>query len=88
MPGSLYLLPNTVVQVEMHEGKPLGVQLPKVVELEVIETQPSIKGATAQAHNKPATTETGLIVTVPPFIENGQRIRIDTESGAYIERAK
>lgn len=84
----LYLLPNTVIQVEMHEGTPLGVQLPKVVELEVVETQPSIRGATAQAHNKPATLETGLVVSVPPFVEKGDVLRIDSESGEYIERAK
>jgi len=84
----LYLLPNTVVQVEIHQGNPLGVQLPKVVELEVVQTEPSLKGATAQSHNKPATLETGLVITVPPFIEKGDRLRVDTESGDYIERAK
>lgn len=83
----LYLLPNTVVQVEIYENEPIGLRLPKVVELEVTETEPSLKGATAQAHNKPATLETGLVVQVPPFVNAGDKLRIDTESGEYIERA-
>lgn len=83
-----YMLPNTAVQVEMYEGEPLGIQLPKVVEMEVTETEPSLKGATAQAHNKPATLETGLTVSVPPFISKGDVVRVDTESGEYLERAK
>ena len=83
----LYLLPNTTVRLEMHEDKPIGLQLPKVVELEVTETEPSLKGATAQAHNKPATLETGLVVQVPPFVNRGDKIRVDTESGEYLERA-
>lgn len=83
----LYLLPNTTVRVELHESQPIGLQLPKVVEMEVTETEPSLKGATAQAHNKPATLESGLVVQVPPFISSGDRIRVDTESGEYLERA-
>jgi elongation factor P len=81
-----YLKENDEVLVTMYEGKPLDFQLPGTVELKVTETEPGIKGATAAAQTKPATTETGLIVQVPSFINKGDVIKIDTEEGKYIGR--
>ncbi len=83
-----YLLPETVVQIQFYQGQAIGVDLPPSVELKVTETEPSLKGATATSSYKPATLETGLITQVPPFIENGERIRVDTRDGKYIDRAK
>jgi elongation factor P len=83
-----YLRENDVVKLTMYEGKPLDVELPATVEHKVVETEPSMKGATAQAQYKPATTETGLKVTVPPFISVGDVIQVDTRSGEYLGRAK
>ena len=83
-----FLLPNTQVQVEFYKEKPLGVSLPEAVELEVTETDPPLKGATASGSGKPATLETGFVVTVPNFIETGEKIKISTTSGSYLERVK
>jgi elongation factor P len=83
-----YLKENDVVKLTMYEGKPLDVELPATVEHKVVETEPSMKGATAQAQYKPAITETGLKVTVPPFIGVGDVIQVDTRSGEYLGRAK
>jgi elongation factor P len=83
-----YLIPNIKLKVEMYEGRPVGIELPLTVELKVVETEPAIKGATVSNQNKPAKMETGLMVNVPPFISEGDLIKIDTASGAYIERAK
>ncbi len=83
-----YLLPETIVQILFHEGKPVGVELPGVVELKVVETQPNIKGATVSSSYKPAKLETGLVTQIPPFVEEGEVIRVDTATGKYIERAK
>ncbi len=83
-----YLLPNQVVVVELFDGSPVGVNLASAVELEVVETEPAMKGATASASYKPARLETGVTVQVPPFIQIGDRIRVDPSEGKYIERAK
>jgi elongation factor P len=83
-----YLLPNIKVGVEFYQGEPMGVNLPGKVNLKVVETEPSLRGATAASQNKPATLETGLVVQVPPFIEVGELITVDTSDGKYIERAK
>lgn len=83
-----YLLPTHVVNVELFEGSPVGVSFASAVELEVVETEPSMKGATASASYKPARLETGVTVQVPPFIQVGDRIRVDPSEGKYIERAK
>lgn len=83
----LYLLPNTVIQIDFYEEKPVGIELPNTVALEVVETEPSMKGATASASYKPAKMETGLVVQVPPFIEVGTRILIDTRENKYLSRA-
>jgi len=86
--GTKYLKPNTQLQVSMYEGKPLAVTLPNTVDLEVTDTQPEIKGATATSQNKPATLETGLVVQVPSFIKAGDVIRVDTRTGEYVTRVK
>jgi elongation factor P len=84
----LYLKENDDAQVTFYEGKPLSLELPATVELKVVETEPSVKGATAAAQYKPATLETGLKVTVPPFVGIGEVIQVDTRSGEYLSRAK
>ena len=86
--GAKFIKPNTQIEVSMYEGRPIIVTLPNTVELEVTETAPEIKGATATSQNKPATLETGLVVQVPPFIKVGEVIRIDTRSGEYVTRVK
>jgi elongation factor P len=83
-----FLVPNLQVRVQFDEGQPVGVELPGSVVLLVTETEPGIKGASAQAQSKPAKMETGLIVQVPYFIEQGENIRIDTFEGNYMERVK
>lgn len=83
-----FLLPNTKVEVEFHESTPIGVSLPKNVDLKVTETAPGLKGATVNNTLKPATVETGLVVQVPEFIDVDEVIRVDTESGDYVSRAK
>jgi len=83
-----YLLPDTVVQIQSFDGRPLGVDLPPSVEMKVVETAPGIKDATASAQRKPATLETGLVIQVPSFIEEGEMIRINTIDGTYSERVK
>ena len=81
-----YLLPNIKLKVQSWEGQPIGINPPLTVQMEVQETEPAIKGATASSVSKPATMETGLIVQVPPFINQGDVIKVDTSSGAYVER--
>jgi len=83
-----YLVAGTKIQVEFFEGQPMGVELPPAVELTVVETQPEMKGATASNSPKPAKLETGVTVQVPPFIKQGDRIRVDPAKGVYLERAK
>jgi len=82
-----YLIPNLQITVEFFDGKPVGVELPQTVELTVVETEPGLKSATASSVTKPAKTETGLVVQVPPFINEGEKIRVDTSEGAYLSRA-
>ncbi|VAX22686.1 Translation elongation factor P, partial [hydrothermal vent metagenome] len=83
-----YLLPNTKVKVEYFDEKPIGVELPRVVELKITETEPIMKTATITSTPKPATLETGKVVAVPQFISVGEKIRVDTAEGKYLERAK
>jgi elongation factor P len=83
----LYLLPNTVISVDFYDERPVGIELPNTVALEVVDTEPSMKGATASASYKPAKMETGLVVQVPPFIEPGTKILIDTRENKYLSRA-
>jgi elongation factor P len=82
-----YLTPNLQIQVEFFDGKAVGIELPQTVELTIIETEPGLKSATASSVTKPAKTETGLIVQVPPFINEGERIKVDTAEGVYLSRA-
>jgi elongation factor P len=77
-----------VIQILLHESTPVGVELPGVVELKVTETDPNMKGATVSSSYKPAKLETGLTIQIPPFIEIGEVIRVDTATGKYLERAK
>jgi elongation factor P len=81
-----YLLPNTDVQVNFHNERPIGLQLPPSVVLTITETEPTLRGATATGSFKPAKTETGLTVMVPPFVGEGEKIKVNTDSGEYIER--
>jgi elongation factor P len=83
-----YLTAGTKIQVEFFEGSPIGVELPPSVELTVVETQPEMKGATASNSPKPAKLETGVTVQVPPFVKEGDRIKVDPAKGVYLERAK
>jgi elongation factor P len=82
-----YLTPNLQIKIEFFDGRAVGVELPQTVELTVVETEPGLKSATASSVTKPAKTETGLVVQVPPFINEGEKIRVDTSEGAYLSRA-
>jgi elongation factor P len=82
-----YLKPEMTIQVEFYGEEPVGIELPQTVDLKVMDTAPGIKGATASAQVKPATLETGLVVQVPPFVNNGDLIRVNTETGEYLSRA-
>ena len=82
-----YLIPQLRVKVEFYEGKPMSVELPATIDMTVIETEPSLKGATVSNVTKPAKLETGLVVQVPPFICEGEKIRVNTAEGTYQERA-
>jgi elongation factor P len=82
-----YLKPEMTIQVEFYGTEPVGIELPQTVDLKVLETVPGIKGATASNQVKPATVETGLVVSVPPFINTGDVIRVNTETGEYLARA-
>jgi elongation factor P len=83
-----YITPNTKVMVEFYEHRPVGIDLPTTVDLVVVETPPGMKGVTASNSGKPATLETGLQIQVPQFIEIGEKVRVDTAEGKYLERAK
>ncbi len=83
-----YLIPNLEMKLEFYEGRPISVELPPSVDLKVVETEPGIKGASATNVMKPAKMETGITVQVPPFIGEGETIRVDTAEGTYLERAR
>jgi elongation factor P len=83
-----FLKENTVCQVLFHDGKPIGLTLPNFMELQVTEAEPWAKGDTAAGSTKPATLETGYVLQVPPFINEGEMIRVDTRTGEYVERVK
>ena len=83
-----YLLPDGMIKVEFYEGKPVGIELPAMVEMTVVETEPGLKGASVSNVTKAAKLETGLVVQGPPFINEGDKIRVDTTEGKYLERAK
>jgi len=81
-----YLKADSVIRVEFYDTEPVGIELPPTVDLLVTETAPGIKGATASAQVKPATLETGLVVQVPPFVNEGDKVRVNTETGEYQSR--
>jgi elongation factor P len=83
-----FLKENTVCNVLLFKGKPIGLSLPNFIEMRVVKSDPWVKGDTASGSSKPAELETGLIVQVPPFIEEGEKVRIDTRTGQYVERVK
>jgi len=82
-----YLTGNLQITVSFFDGVAVGIELPQTVELTVVETEPGLKSATASSVTKPATLETGLVVYVPPFINEGEKVRVDTAEGAYLSRA-
>ena len=91
-PGQLgeavkYMREGLNLEIVSYQGKPMGVELPAAVELQVLETGPGFKGDTASGNRKPATLETGIIVQVPFFINNEDMIKVDTRTGEYLERA-
>ena len=83
-----YLIPDLAVKLEFYEGKPLGAVLPDTVDLKVVDTEPTVQKATASAVMKPAKLETGLTIQVPPFINNGDKVKVDTSEATYIQRAQ
>jgi elongation factor P len=83
-----YLIPNMPVKIEYHDNKPIGVLLPDTVDLTVVETEQSIQKATASAVMKPAKLETGLVINVPPFVGEGDKVKVDTSEGRYIQRVQ
>ncbi len=83
-----YLLPNIKVTINFYQDEPVAIELPGSVNLTVTETEPSLKTATVTSSYKPAVLETGLKTQIPPFIEEGEIIRVDTSDGKYLERAK
>jgi elongation factor P len=82
-----YLLPNMQVEINFHNGRAIGIQLPTNVVLEVVDTEPGIKNASATSSFKPARVETGISVQVPAFVNAGDKVRVNTDDGSYIERA-
>jgi elongation factor P len=82
-----YLIPDALIKVEFYGSEPVGIELPQTVDLVVEDTAPGIKGATASNQIKPARLETGLVVNVPPFVNTGDKIRVNTETGEYLSRA-
>ena len=82
-----YLIAEMLIDVEFYGAEPVGIELPPTVDLKVEDTAPGIKGATASAQVKPARLETGLVVQVPPFVNTGDLIRVNTETGEYLSRA-
>jgi len=86
--GKKFMLPNTRLIVEFCDDAAIGVSFPEMVELKVTDTEPGLKGATASGSGKPATLETGMVVTVPQFIKIGESVRVSTTSGEYLERVK
>ncbi len=81
-----YLVANLSLKVDFYEGLPVSIDMPTTVDLEVTDTEPGLKGATASASSKPATLETGLVVGVPQFVNIGDRVRVETSTGEYLTR--
>jgi elongation factor P len=83
-----YFVPNLVLKLEFYEGKPMGVILPDTLDMTVVDTEPTVQKATASAVMKPAKLETGLSIQVPPFINNGDKVKVDTSEARYVQRAQ
>jgi elongation factor P len=83
-----YLIPNTVVKIEFFQEKPIGVALPDTMDLKVVQTEPTVQKATASAVMKPATLETGLVIQVPPFVNQGDKVKVDTTEARYVQRVE
>ena len=83
-----YLVDDLEVSFDMYEGRVMGIELPNSVAMKITDTPPGFKGDTASGGGKPATTETGLVITVPFFVENGEMVLVDTRTGEYLERVK
>lgn len=86
--NSKFLQENVEIKIVLHNGKPIGVELPTFVALKIVQTDPGLKGDTATGATKPATLETGAVIQVPLFLNEGDAIKVNTETGAYIERVK
>ena len=86
--AAAWLQPGLKLQVQFHETKPIGVELPKTMKVKIAETQPMVKGATQSSSYKPATLENGVTVPVPPFVTDGEEIIVDPSESRYLERAK
>ena len=82
-----YMVPESLILVEFYDEKPVGIEMPVTVDLKVVDTVPGINRATASAQVKPARLETGLVVSVPPFVNPGDKVRVSTETGEYLSRA-
>jgi elongation factor P len=83
-----FMKEGEIVRISMHDGKPIIIELPNFINFKIVECEPGMKGDTVSNVTKPATLETGAIVQVPLFIEEGELIRVDTRTGTYLERAK
>jgi len=83
-----FLLPGAKIQVDYFNGEPIGAELPSSVDLTVVETEPELRGATASASYKPAKLETGVTIQVPPFVKEGDVIRVNPADGSYQERVR
>jgi len=86
--GVFYLIPDLEIEVLYLESRPVGVELPTTVELEITETTPHLKGATVTSSYKPATLETGLVIQVPPYIETGTKIKVDTRDDSFLGKVE
>ena len=82
-----YMMPDVILKIDFYDGNPIDIALPATVDLKVVETEPGIKGASATNVTKAAKMETGLVVQVPPFIDEGEIIKIDTSNGSYLARS-
>ena len=82
-----FMMPDVILKIDFYEGRPIDISLPGTVDLKVVETEPGIKGASATNVTKAAKMETGLVIQVPPFIDEGEVIRIDTSNGSYLARS-
>ena len=85
--AAYYLIPNTPVKLEFYENRPIGVSVPDTMDLLVVDTEPTLQKATASAVMKAAKLETGLVIQVPPFVNNGDKVKVDTSEARYVQRA-